>query len=198
MSRQMKKILLTGILVLLAAFWGLRFHAVNQNVPLPVIQVFPKGEEVGLEKDFFNYADEDMEGYAVTVLDAQLLPVKDFLKKFDAAEQAENLGNHTDYIYTVQVRIANQGNPHTDEKGISLVQYVLQGTDYILSFDDTCFFMANPTMPGASFSLRKGTAMDMILTFDVMSKVTSLDHLAEDMPKLLISQYPHQKMLEIV
>ncbi len=198
MRPRMKKILVLAAVLVLAALWGIRFYVVNQDVDLPVVQVFPKGETVALEKDFFNYADENMDGYTVTVLDARRYEAKAFLKKYHGERQAENLGNHTDYIYTVQVCIANAGNTHTGEKGISLQQYVLQGTDYILSFEDTCFLLANPKMPGASFSLRQGTSMEMTLTFDVMSSVTSLEHLTEDVPKLLISQYPHQKMLEIV
>lgn len=197
MRRKMRKILPAAMLVILTALWGAGFHAVNQNVDLPVIQVFPKGEEAALEQDFFNYAEEEMDGYTVTVLDAEVQTAEKFLRQAGAQNQAENLGDHTDYIYTVKVRIANETNEHTGEKGISLAQYALQGTDYILSFDDTSFLIVNPHMPGASFSLRKGTSMEMVLTFGIMSKVTSLSHLEKDLPKLLISQYPHQKMLEI-
>lgn len=191
----MKKILV--IVVVLLVGWGVRFYAVNRDVDIPIVQVFPKGEEVPVGKDFFGYADEDMDGYTVTVLDAELFSAADFLQRYDAAEQAEILGNYTDFIYTVRVCIANRYNPYTDQKGISLQQYVLQGTDYILSFDDTCYQMANPDMPGASFSLRQGTSMELTLTFDVMSQITSIKHLLDDAPKLLITQYPHQKMIEV-
>lgn len=193
----MKKILIICIVVIAAVGWGVRFYTVNKDVDVPVVQIFPKGEEVPVGKDFFNYADEDMDGYTVTVLDAELFPVEDFLHKYDAADQAEILSNFTDYIYTVRVCIANRYNPYTDQKGISLQQYVLQGTDYILSLEDTCYQIANPDMPGASFSLQEGTSMEMTLTFDVMSKTTSIKHLSDDPPKLLITQYPHQKMIEV-
>ena len=39
--------------------------------------------------------------------------------------------------------------------------------------------------------------MELLLTFDVMSQTVSVKHLTEDAPKLLISQYPHQKMIEL-
>ena len=193
----MKKILIIAVIIILAVGWGFRFYVVNKDVDAPIVQIFPKGEEVPVEKDFFNYADEDMDGYTVTVLDAELFSVADFLQRYDAADQVEILGSYTDYIYTVRVCIANCYNPYTDEKGISLQQYVLQGTDYILSFEDTCYQLANPDMPGASFSLKEGTSMELTLTFDVMSRTTSIKHLLDDAPKLLITQYPYQKMIDI-
>ena len=193
----MKKILIIAVIIILAIGWGLRFYVVNKDVDAPIVQIFPKGEEVLVEKDFFNYADEDMDGYAVTVLDAELFSVADFLQRYDAADQAEILGNYTDYIYTVRICVANRHNPYTGEKGISLQQYVLQGTDYVLGFEDTCYQLANPDMPGASFSLKEGTSMELTLTFDVMSRTTSIKHLLDDAPKLLITQYPHQKMINI-
>ena len=193
----MKKILIIVIAAVLAVGWGLRFYTVNKDVDAPIVQIFPKGEEVPIEKDFFNYADEEMDGYTVTVLGAELMTAKDFLKKYDASDQADILGNFTDYIYTVRVCVANRHNPHTGEKGISLQQYVLQGTDYVLSLEDSCYQLANPDMPGTSFSLKEGTGMELTLTFDVMSRTTGIKHLEDDVPKLLITQYPHQKMIEI-
>lgn len=193
----MKKIvIIAAAAAVLGALWGVRFDVVNKNVDAPIIQTFPKGQEVPVGKDFFNYADEEMDGYAVTVLDAQLYSAEDFLQKYHAANQANLLGIHTDYIYTVRVRVANINNGHKEEKGIALEQYVLQGTDYILSLEDACFSIANPNMPGTSFSLKQGTNMEMTLTFDVMSKITNIKHLTDDPPKLLITQYPHQKMID--
>lgn len=194
----MKKILTIVAAILLAIGWSVRFYAVNQNVDTSVLQIFPKGEEVPVGKDFFNYADEEMNGYTVTVLDSKLYSAADFLQEYNAADQAELLGTHTDYIYSVRVCIANRDNPYTGQKGISLQQYALQGTDYILSFEDTCYQIANPDMPGASFSLQQGTSIELMLTFDVISQNTDIKHLSDDPPKLLITQYPHQKMIEIL
>lgn len=193
----MKKKLIIIFMVVLAICWGGRFYILNKNVDVPIVQVFAKGEQVAVEKDFFDYAKESMDGYTVTVLDAELLSVQDFLKKYDAMEQAENLGIFTDYIYTVHVSIANEHNPYTNEKGIPACRYLLQGVNYTLSFEDTCYQIANPDMPGSSFSLREGTSMEMILTFDVMSKITSIEHLSDDIPKLVITLYPHKKMIKL-
>lgn len=195
----MKKIwiIIAGVLILSAA-WGIRFYSVNKDVDSPVIQMYEKGEEVPIEEDFFDYASEDMDGYTITVLDAELLPVGEFLQKNNAMDQAENLGLFTDYIYTVHISVANRHNPYTGEKGVALQQYVLHGTNYVLSLEDTCYQIANPDMPGTSFSLKEGTDMEITLTFDVMSETTGIQHILKDPPKLVITQYPHQKMIRIL
>ena len=193
----MKKRLLILLVVTLTATWGVRFYIVNKDINPPIIQVFQKGVEVPIEKDFFYYSSEDMDGYTVTVLDADLVPVEEFLQDYDAGDQAELLGNFTDFIYVVRVSIANQYNPFVGEKGINAGGYFLIGTDYVLSLDDTCYQLANPDMPGTSFSLELETSMELILPFTVMSDVTSHKHVLEDPPKLQITLYPSKKLIEL-
>lgn len=193
----MKKLMLVFFAVVLVAAWGVRFYLVNQNIDLPVAQVFPKGMQVPIEKDFFFDATEDMDGYTVKVLGAELLTIEEFIQRYQAGSHAEVLGDLTDYIYEVRVSIANQDNGLVEEKGIALGLYYLKGTDYVLSLEDVCFQSANPNMPGTSFSLQKGTSMELVLPFNVMSALTSQKHILEDPPKLQISLYPHQKLLEL-
>ena len=133
----MKKIIFISLTVVLIFVWGVRFYLVNREVDLPVVQVFPKGQEVPIANDFFINSDEGMDGYNVTVLDAELVSV------------------------------------------------------------DNCYRIANPDMPGTSFSLRQGTDMELILPFSVMSSQTSRNHILDDPPKLQISLYPHQKLIEL-
>lgn len=193
----MKKIILIAAAVLLSAGWIIRFSIVNEHVDVPAVQIYEKGAEAPIGKDFFDYGDEEMDGYTVTVLDAELLSTEAFLQRYDAADQAEKLGTFTDYLYVVRVSVANHDNPYTGEKGIDLRRYVLQGTNYTLSFEETCCLIANPSLPGSSFSLKKGTDMELTLPFDVMSQITSKEHLQNDPPKLQISQYPNQKLLRL-
>ncbi len=193
----MKKIIFISLTVVLIFVWGVRFYLVNREVDLPVVQVFPKGQEVPIANDFFINSDEGMDGYNVTVLYAELVSVDNFLQRYNADEQSENIGIFTDYIYMVRVSFGNQNNPFVNEKGIDLQVYYLKGTDYVLSLEDTCYRIANPDMPGTSFSLRQGTDMELILPFSVMSSQTSRNHILDDPPKLQISLYPHQKLIEL-
>ena len=193
----MKKIVIISLSVALILAWSIRFYLVNRDIDLPAVRVFQKGENVPVEKDFFVYSDEGMDGYNVKVLEAELVSVDTFLQSYNAGGQAENIGICTDYIYMVRVSFGNQYNSFVNEKGIDLQVYYLKGTDYVLSLEDTCYRIANPDMPGTSFSLRQGTDMELVLPFSVMSSQTSRDHILEDPPKLQISLYPHQKLLEL-
>lgn len=193
----MKKRIFILLVIALTATWGVRFYMVNKDIEPPIIQVFAKGVEVPIGKDFFYSSDEEMDGYTVTVLDADLVPAEEFLQGYDAGDQAEFLGNNTDYIYVVRVSIGNQYNPFIDEKGINLGSYYLIGTDYVLGLEDTCYQLANPDMPGTSFSLQQETSMELILPFDVMSDLTSRKHILEDPPKLQVTLYPSKKLIEL-
>ena len=193
----MKKKILILLVIALTIIWGVRFYIVNKDINPPIIQVFQKGVEVPIEKDFFYYSSEDMDGYTVTVLDAELVPAEEFLQGYDAGDQAELLGNFTDYIYVVKVSFGNQYNPFINEKGVNLGFYYLIGTDYVLSLDDTCYQLANPDMPGTSFSLQQESSMELILPFTVMSDLTSHKHILEDPPKLQITLYPSKKLIEL-
>lgn len=192
-----KRKILIAAAILLSAGWGVRFSMVNKDVDIPVVQIYERGAAAPIETDFFDYGDEGMDGYSVTVLDAELLSAEAFLQRYNASEQAKKLGTFTDAIYVVRVLVANHDNPYTGEKGIDLKRYVLQGTNYTLSFEETCCQIANPNLPGSSFSLQKGTEMELTLTFDVMSQITGNQLLQKDPPMLQISQYPHQKLLRL-
>ena len=96
----MKKILPVLLAIILISVWGVRFYFINRDIDIPVVQIFQKGTEVPVGKDFFIGSDEDMDGYTVTVLNADLISAEDFLRHYDV-EEAENVGNFTDYIYLV-------------------------------------------------------------------------------------------------
>lgn len=193
----MKKIFAILLAAVLVITCGIRFYFVNMDIDTSVIQVFPKGEEVEVGEDFFYYSDECMDGYTFTVLDAEFMPTEDFFSRYHEEEKAEIFDDFVDYLYTVKVSVANKDNPYGEEKGIALPYCNLKGTDYILNFEDVCFEIANPDMPGTSFALRQNSSLEMLLVYAVMSSQTSIEHISEDAPKLMISDYPHQKLLEL-
>ena len=190
-----KKIIILSILVFVI-LWGVRFSAVNRNVDKAETILYPRGEIVPVGEDYFDYASEHMEGYTVQVLGAELVTAEEFLERYDALDRLPDLGWYTNYIYAVRVSIGNEDNPYGEEKGISLMQYQLLGPNYILSIEDVCFSLANPTMPGLSFALRQNTSKEILLPYAVMNWETSCEHILKDPPRLQITQYPHQKLLE--
>lgn len=193
----MKKIIALVLAVLLGAGWGVRFYWVNHNAEQTVVRSFPKGTAVPFEKDFFDDANANAEGYTTKVLDASLVPAMDFLKSHNAADQTDLLDSHTDYVYAVRVLFANQNSTNKEMQGIGLRQYGLKGTNYILSFDEGLYQLANPKMPGSSFSLRPHTEMEVVLAFDLISAVDPYELVRNNPPQLQISQYPTQKLLAL-
>lgn len=193
----MKKIILPAVILLLAAGWGARVHSVNADLDLPQKTVYPLGDIVPVEHDYFDYESEDMDGYSVQVLRSELVTAEEFLDRYNAGERLSELGPYSDYVYAVEITVTNSSNPYVNEKGIALLLYNLVGKNYILSIDDVCFGMANPHMPGLSFSLQQNASKTILLPFIVMGWQNDYNDLLENPPMLQITQYPHQKMLEI-
>ena len=193
----MKKFVLPAVVFLLILGWAVRVYSVNTDLDLPQKIVYPLGETVPVEKDYFDYAFEDMDGYSVQVLRSELVGAKEFLDRYNAIDRLPELGPYSDYVYAVEITVTNTGNPYTNEKGIALLLYNLVGKNYILSIDNICFAVSNPHMPGLSFSLQQNASKTILLPFIVMGWQNDYNDLLEDPPMLQITQYPHQKMLEI-
>lgn len=193
----MKKFVLPAVVFLLVLGWAARVYSINAGLDLPQKIVYPLGETVPVEKDYFDYAFEDMDGYSVQVLRSELVGAKEFLDRYNAIDRLPELGPYSDYVYAVEITVTNTGNPYTNEKGIALLLYNLVGKNYILSIDTVCFAVSNPHMPGLSFSLQQNASKTILLPFIVMGWQNDYNDLLEDPPMLQITQYPHQKMLEI-
>lgn len=193
----MKKFVLPAVIFLSALGWAVRVYSVNADLDLPQKIVYPIGETVPIENDYFDYAFEDMDGYSVQVLRSELVGAKEFLDRYNAIDRLPELGPYSDYVYAVEITVTNTNNPYTNEKGIALLLYNLVGKNYILTIDTICFAVSNPRMPGLSFSLQQNASKTILLPFIVMGWQNDYNDLLEDPPLLQITQYPHQKMLEI-
>ena len=187
----MKKIILPVVISLLVLGWAARVYSINANLDLPQKIVYPIGEIVPIENDYFDYEFEDMDGYSVQVLSSELVD------RYNAGDRLSELGPYSDYVYAVEITVTNTDNPYTNEKGIALLLYTLVGKNYILSIDNICFAISNPHMPGLSFSLQQNASKTILLPFIVMGWQNDYNDLLENQPMLQITQYPHQKMLEI-
>lgn len=67
----MKKIILPVVISLLVLGWAARVYSINANLDLPQKIVYPIGEIVPIENDYFDYEFEDMDGYSVQVLSSE-------------------------------------------------------------------------------------------------------------------------------
>ena len=64
----MKKFILPVVISLLFLGWAARVYSINADLDLPQKIVYPLGEIVPIENDYFDYEFEDMDGYSVQVL----------------------------------------------------------------------------------------------------------------------------------
>jgi len=170
---------------------------VNQNVKLPIEENFSKGEVVPFGDDFNTNADEIASGYTLQVLDSEILPVDEFLEKYDNSGEIVADG-FTEYYYLVKVSVGNVNNRDGTESGISLDQIPLVGTNYFMLMDYVVFELLNPDMPGSSFSLQLGTKKEILIPYAINPQVhANYRRLQNDTPKLQLTEYPHHKLITL-
>lgn len=192
----MKKKVFIIVIILLSALYIFRVYKVNSNLKKETVQVYPKGEVVQVGKNFFGKSIEDMDGYEVTVLDSEIIPTKKFLESH--GEDPSIIDSDFDYIYSIRILVKNKYNQFVGEKGIDFREYILQGTDYMLTMDSIAYKLANLKMDGQTkMSLNiDDVGMEFTLTYDISTKLyTSIEKIEKDPPKLVICQYPEKKML---
>lgn len=192
----MKKKVFIIVIILLSALCIFRIYKVNSDLKKETVQVYPKGEAVQVGKNFFENSIEDMDGYEVTVLDSEIIPTKEFLESHD--ENPSIIDDSFDYIYSIRILVKNKYNQFVGEKGIDFRQYVLQGTDYMLTTDSIAYKLANLKMDGQTkMSLNiDDVGMEFTLTYDISTELyTPIEKIEKDPPKLVICQYPEKKML---
>ncbi|OUP50382.1 DUF5028 domain-containing protein [Lachnoclostridium sp. An181] len=191
-----KRIGIAAIVCCLIGIYGARVYAVNEDTHLylPKRQVFEKGEKVAFETDY-NVSKSDMaEGYTIQVLDSKLLSAEEFFQEYDA----EDMGMATHY-YMVKVCVENVSNEHVGEQGVATGMTMLVGTNYAIIPSPDMFRAVNPDMPAQSFSLQLGTKKEIWLVFSIIPGNTpDYKHIEEDTPMLQITQYPNQKLLQIL
>lgn len=119
----MKKFILPAVISLLVLGWAVRVYSINADLDLPQKIVYPLGEIVPIENDYFDYEFEDMDGYSVQVLRSELVSAKEFLDRYNAGDRLSELGPYSDYVYAIEITVTNTNNPYTNEKGIALLLY---------------------------------------------------------------------------
>jgi len=134
----MKRIL-TGLLcTALLIGIGVRIWHVNKDIDLPPVHTFEIGEEVAIERDIFLDDFENMEGYTVTVNNAEIISYEEFLVKYDYQESETDPlfeeGDMTfpEMVYDLHLTIKNTNltEEPNEHKGINFLNYRLTGTDF--------------------------------------------------------------------
>ncbi|WP_062046895.1 DUF5028 domain-containing protein [Bacillus sp. JCM 19034] len=204
----MKKIIVSLFVLALIGCYSVRVWSINQNVPLPPVYTYKIGEEVAIENDIFLDAYENMNGYTVTVDEATILSIDDFIDKYDAYNRLEEWeGDITEMVYDLTITIKNTNvmdDPLDDFNGMQLIHYNLIATNFTLSYNSELFQMANPDLAEldmmSSFKLRPESEMQLHVPFPFSPNSqlkSSVETIKNNDLYLYVSLYPNEKRILI-
>lgn len=202
----MKKIIASLFVLALIGCYSVRVWSINQNVPLPPVYTYKIGEEVAIENDIFLDDFENMNGYTVTVDEATILSIDDFIAKYDAYTRIEEWQSSeweediTEMVYDLTITIKNTNvmdDPLDDFNGMQLIHYNLIATNFTISYSSELFQMANPDLVEldmmSSFKLRPESEMQLHVPFPFSPN----SQLKNDDLYLYVSLYPNEKRILI-
>lgn len=208
----MKKLLISLLSVSLFVGIGVRIWYVNKDIDLPPVHTFEIGEEVPIEQNIFLDDFENMDGYTVTVNNAEIVSYDEFLAKYHYQESddsplfEEDDMNFPEMVYDLHLTIKNTNLTEdlTEHKGINFLNYHLTGTDFLLQISEPLYMIANPNLKTEifeGFRLRSETEMDFHLPFyfapsSIMERI-QVEDILNDNVYLVVSLYPNQKQILI-
>ena len=206
-----KTFTLLAVLLILSACVG-RIAYVNISADkVPKSSYYGKGQEFPIGKNIFDkYMEgEQADGYYVTLTDAKLVPIGEFLQEYKLTKEkampkalkAEkgNMMPVIDYVYEVKVQVTNKTNTLVGKAGINLVRWNLLATDFLAQIQDELYTCVNPLVKGSlNFSVRQGTSRDFVLPYGISSSVISPEKLKKRNPTIITSEYPVRNMLKLV
>lgn len=186
------KILVISISLLLVIVYISRVIYVNSNTLAPEIVKYKIGDEVPIGDDFFDQSSEKMKGYSIKVTDTDILTIDEFESKYGEYKNEYN----SEYIYLITAVFKNNNNFLGESAGIDLGQYILQENSYINYIDREAYQLTNEN-DSIKFSLRENSQMEFIIPFDINSMYIDIEELKSGMPTLVVSLYPHKKIIEL-
>lgn len=187
------KIFVISILLFLAIFYILRVISVNSNTLGSEEMKYRIGDEVLIENDFFDSSSEKMNGYSVTVTDINILSIDEFKSEYGEFENEM----HAEYIYLVKTTFKNENNKLGEKAGIDLGQYILQENSYINFINREAYKLTNE-IDSLTFSLRENSEMEFVIPFTIDSMYINIEKLKSGDPTLIVSLYPHKKIIELI
>lgn len=205
MEKRMKK--RRGIILLLVFFilvgTGVRIYQVNKNVSIPQKVYFSINERVEFGNDFHVSANEQINGYAIQVLEAELLDKEDYYQKYHIIGEDREVADSEDikYYYVVRARVFNT-KEQEEGKGFVVFNYPLVGKNYLINTNMSTYNLINPNLPeGGGFSLRPGEETEVLLPYAI-SPSNEVEYekqlkkkFEENPPNLQITAYPTKKLI---
>lgn len=203
----MKKMIFGVLSLLLLVGLGFRIWYVNKDIDLPPVHTFKMGEEIALGENIFLDDFENMDGYTVTVNNAEILSYEEFLLKYQFEEDEESplfdkdSLTYPEMVYDLHLTVKNTNitDDTNPDSGINFIHYKIFGTDFLLHTNGILYSVSNPELELSleeGFRLRSESEMDFQLPFyfspsSKFAAVKEKDIKNEDV-YLVISYYPNE------
>jgi hypothetical protein len=137
-----------------------------------------------------------MEGYSVSVNQAEVLSYKEFLKKYNAEDEYSYV---PDKIYDVEVTLRNIDAE--DETGVNLAEFYVQGLAVCVGLDTNLLDQANPDLNGVfAIALRKDSSITIHMPFGLYEENFKKDvwnNLNDFNMYFVATLYPTKKIIHL-
>lgn len=198
-----------GLIICLAAIIclsgiGGRIWYINMDREDTVTEIYPMGEMVSFEDDYFYNSDELRDQYEVCANSAVVMPVKEYLDSVGLTEEEvwpDGNSLVTD-ILSVEVTIRNNNTDvENDNQYFDLfnTNIMSQGDNYQMEHD--ILWAMYPQLDQSTFGFRiaPGTEYTITLPFRVLNwQRTNSEKIKQKENYLLLSMYPVKKMIRII
>lgn len=185
---------------------GARIWYVNKDREETVTEIYPMGEMVPFEDDFFHRSDEIRDNYSIRVNSAVVMPAEEYVKTQGLTmEEVWPDGIMVTDILAVEVTIRNSNDknatPEEDTQYIDMLntQILSQGDDYQINHE--LLWKMYPKLDQSTFGFRvaPGTEHTLTLPFAALDWArTDSEKIKQKQNYLLLSMYPTKKMIEVI
>lgn len=186
------KIIVIALSIITVISYVARVVYININSFAPEVTAYSLGNEVPIENDFFDSSSEKMNGYSVIVLDTEMVSIDKFQSEYSDFKNEL----HAENIYLVKVLFKNIDNALGENAGINIGQYMIQNGSYINFVDRETYELING-FDTLAFCLRTNSEKEFILPFDINSQYIDAETLRSGNTTLIVSLYPHKKIIKL-
>lgn len=159
MKKSVKILIAIMVIFAVVAIYHVQYVKANEKYKEPPVKTYHMGEEVPFEKDIT--MDFTMEGYSITVNEAEILTYEEFLKKYNAEDEYTYV---PEKVYDVCITLKN--TDAIEETGVNFMDFYIQKNAIVASFDQNLFTQANPQTNGVyAVALKNNSEMEFHLPF---------------------------------
>ena len=213
----MKKMMITAMVMALAALWGWRVYDLNHD---PVVEFarrdtveYAAGETVDLVASDYPSGWADLTGYHMKVTGARLVNTVDLLRENGYDESFFDMTDYSDdyaLVVLVDTVFWYDGEDDPKEKPVDLTNFRLVGADwsYWYSWEINELGFLNPVLNGGSvFAIVSGKELALTLPFIIREDAggllnksiggVSAEDILKSPPRLLTAEYPTEVYAEL-